>query len=355
MQLRTLCTTLLMLLTFSLFAQVPPPVVEPRAYDFLRGENLKICVPSCPVSSDALEIQNIGNHQRFQTWTAEEHEETYDFLQRIRSCWNRCDYTRSYMVYGQTSPNLRSEKFHWQVIPYPEDGWSRLKQLQVIWNVSFGASFLSEKERIAQATQLRQYTQYLPENYQRVQAKGPSDDPFCNPGVTGNQCVYEGDEMLVLYDHAPVRIVEENPHFLITPKKHKETFGELTASEYKEAMALAEKVTDYFQESYPQSTLHFFHKTGKAAGQTVPHWHMHVIVVKEDAYLPSFEFPCVKSPTSCTRLDSPFRHIKMKFGQFCQSCKNFVFLMLPHRKLPPKVLEQRVEFYKEEFNDTFEF
>lgn len=339
----------------SCHAEVPNPVIESHAYDFLRGENIKICVPARPLSSDALEVQNIGNHQRFQTWTAEDHAESYDFLQRIRSCWDKCHYTRSYLVYGKTSPNLRSERFHWQAVPYPENGWPHLKQLGVIWNVAFGPPQLSEEDRTALASHERGQTEYLPEHYRIVRGNETSDDPFCNPEVTENQCVYQGNEMLILYNYAPMRMADEAPHFLIIPKKHRESFGELTPSEYLEAMAMANKLTDYFQESYPQSTLHFFHKTGKPAGQTVPHWHMHVIVIKEDAYLPSFEFPCVKTPTSCTRLDSPFRQISQKAGQLCQSCKNFVFLMLPPRKLPPDELHKRVAFYRNELNDSFSF
>jgi len=329
-------------------AAIPVPIVRSQPYDFQRGENLKICVPTCPLSSDGLEVQNIGNHQRFQEWTDKEHLESYKMIQQVRSCWERCGYAKSYLVYGRTSPNLRSETFHWEVVPYPENGWNKLKQLRVIWNVSFGSSFLTEKERVMIASGLREQMQSLDEPYTTANSAEKGDDAFCDPDVIAKQCVHEGKEMVVLYNYAPVKVVEESPHFLIIPKRHRGNFNELTASEYSEAMQLATKITDYFHDFYPQSTLHLYHKTGQPAGQSVPHWHLHVVVVKEDAYLPSFEFPCVKSPTSCTSLDSPFRHVSQKFGQFCQSCQNFVYLMLPQRKLSQEDLAQRVTYYQEE-------
>jgi len=332
---------------FSLKA-TPDPVIQPQPYDFQRGKYLKICVPTCPLANDGLEIQNIGNHQRFQDWTAADHMESYDMIQRIRSCWGRCGYARDYLVYGRTSPNLRSETFRWEVVPYPDDGWNRIKQIGVIWNVSFGTSFLSEKERVIIASRMREQMQDLEAPYTIPTSKLKGDDPFCDPEVIARQCVYEGKEMVVLYNYAPVKVVEESPHFLIVPKRHRQNFNELKASEYREAMKLAGKISDYFQENYPQSTLHLFHKTGELAGQTVPHWHLHVIVVAENAYLPSFEFPCVKSPTSCTRLDSPFRLVSQKVGRFCQSCQNFVALMLPHRKLAEEDLAERVSYYQAE-------
>jgi len=338
-----------LLLALSLpLAATPDPMIRPQPYDFQRGKYLKICVPTCPLSNDGLQIQNIGNHQRFQDWNAADHMESYDMIHRIRSCWDQCGYAKAYLVYGRTSPSLRSETFHWEVVPYPDDGWNQLKQIGVIWNVSFGSSFLTEKERVVIASGMREQMQYLDEPYDIHLSQQKSDDPFCDPEVINKQCIHDGKEMLVLYNYAPVKVVEESPHFLIIPKNHRENFNELKSSEYNEAMKLAKKISDYFQENYPQSTLHLYHKTGEAAGQTVPHWHLHVVVVKEDAYLPSFEFPCVKSPTSCTRLDSPFRLVSQKVGQFCQSCQNFVYLMLPHRKLSEEDLAERVTYYQGE-------
>lgn len=327
---------------------VPKPVINLQPYDFLRGESLKACVPRCPLANDAIEIQSINNHQRFQDWTHAEHYEAYDMIQRVRSCWSRCGAADSYLVYGRTSPNLRSETFHWQVVPYSEKGWPALKQISVVWNASFGVDPLAEKERIAAAEALKAPMATLSSPYRIERAFEKSDDPFCDPVVLKKQGIYEGREMMVLYNYAPVRLVDDSPHFLIIPKKHKPTFSELSASEYQEAMVLAQKIGDYFRKKHPQSTLHLFHKSGEMAGQTVPHWHMHVIVVEEDFYLPSFEFPCIKTPTACTSPTSPFRFLGQKFGRLCQSCQNFVYIMLPHRKLSDETLAERVEFYKKE-------
>ncbi len=148
MRIRKIFLPLFLFAIFPLLSegQQEPPAGRP--YDLLRGENLKICVPACYYCNDALEIQNIGNHQRFAEWNAAEQAETYDFLQRIVSSWNKSSYAHSYLVYGMTTPSLRSERFRWEVIPYADDGWNTLKQIKVIWNVSFGSPHNSEDERI---------------------------------------------------------------------------------------------------------------------------------------------------------------------------------------------------------------
>jgi diadenosine tetraphosphate (Ap4A) HIT family hydrolase len=349
-----LTPAIFLFLAFPLFSDIPKPLHAPRAYDLLRGENLKICVPACYYCDDALEIQNIGNHQRFCQWNAAEQAETYDLLQRIANTWNKSNYAHNYLAYGMTTPNLRCERFSWAVIPYPDNGWNRLKQIRVIWNVAFGSPQNSDEERVAKANSIKEQTQYLSDPYMPDYGSGkPAKDAFCDGKVIENQRVFEGKRINVFYDRAPERIVDENPHFLITPKRHAVKLTELTEDEYTESMETAQKIANYFQRDNPRCTLHMLHKTGEAAGQTVPHWHLHVIVVKDDAYLPSFQFPCVKSPTSCTRISSPFLHLQRQFGRIWQGCQNFIYLMLPNRKLTDEELNERVAFYSREFEQSF--
>lgn len=69
--------------------------------------------------------------------------------------------------------------------------------------------------------------------------------------------------------------------FLIVTKSHKETFDQLTEEEYLEAMELTDKLCRYFFDQNLAIKAYIYHKSGKRAGQTVCHWHLHVTFMKE--------------------------------------------------------------------------
>lgn len=102
-----------------------------------------------------------------------------------------------------------------------------------------------------------------------------SSDPFCNQEVIDKQRVFAGKKVTLLYNYKPLG--NDQLHFLIVPKEHRETFTHLTQEEYLETAQLASKVMTHFREKgFPVA--HLFHKSGSAAGQTVPHWHLHLIL-----------------------------------------------------------------------------
>jgi diadenosine tetraphosphate (Ap4A) HIT family hydrolase len=107
-------------------------------------------------------------------------------------------------------------------------------------------------------------------------------DPFCNPEIIQKQLVFEGSEVNVLYNYAPIGLGQEKLHFLIVPKIHRVGFSELSQTEYLEAMELSQKLINFYQKrNHP--IVYVFHKTGVEAGQTVPHWHQHIVFAETGA------------------------------------------------------------------------
>nr|QIQ10885.1 hypothetical protein OJOKFFHK_00028 [uncultured bacterium] len=88
--------------------------------------------------------------------------------------------------------------------------------------------------------------------------------------------MFEGKYVNILYNYAPIAIDENKLHFMLVPKAHREMFSELSVDEYLEASALEQKLGAYYKRQGYQAA-YLFNKTGAEAGQTVPHWHEHVI------------------------------------------------------------------------------
>ena len=75
---------------------------------------------------------------------------------------------------------------------------------------------------------------------------------------------------------------------MIVSKRHCFAFHLLTEEEYREAMELTqrlqERVQNHFKgEGRPIQKVYAYHKTGEDAGQSVPHWHMHVVMTQNGA------------------------------------------------------------------------
>ena len=147
------------------------------------------------------------------------------------------------------------------------------------------------------------------------------NDAFCNPKVLDKQRVFEGKEINVLYNYAPIGLGEEKLHFLIVPKEHHPNFSDLTKSEYLESMQLSQKLIKFYQGK-GFHTAYLFDKTGAEAGQTVPHWHEHVV------------FTATKT--------------QELFGKWTV-LKNMVLGSSP---LPPKELQNRVQSLKKELAEV---
>ncbi|EHQ87980.1 HIT family protein [Desulfosporosinus youngiae] len=98
-----------------------------------------------------------------------------------------------------------------------------------------------------------------------------------------NECVFctlpeevnlvENELVRAFYDKYPV----SEGHVLIVPKKHASSFFEATAEEMASVGELLTKVKALLDERFHPDGYNVGVNVGSAAGQTVFHWHMHVI------------------------------------------------------------------------------
>jgi histidine triad (HIT) family protein len=96
---------------------------------------------------------------------------------------------------------------------------------------------------------------------------------FCNPEVLHKQTVFESQNYWVLADYAPINY----GHLLIVPKRHMERLDELDPSLGNELLSVYKRVSDAFKALLHCTDTNIIEKNGKAAGQSVPHVHFHVI------------------------------------------------------------------------------
>jgi diadenosine tetraphosphate (Ap4A) HIT family hydrolase len=227
-----------------------------------EGQTMDVIVPENPLASNSLQIMPKGDMENVH--------ETYDLLRRIVQIWEKRG-VHDYMIFGKHTPN---HPFHWEIVPFPKEGFRFWKRFSVLWNMTFGSSRLSDKDRNAIA---ENYRKEFPLSYESnpEPAEVIGNDPFCNQEVIDRQLVFEGNEVRVLYNHAPI-VLGEGLHFLIVPKQHKTRFSDLSETEYLEAMQWVQRLVEYYRnKGYPIA--YIFDKTGTEAGQTVPHWHEHVV------------------------------------------------------------------------------
>ncbi len=174
-----------------------------------------------------------------------------------------------------------------------------------------------------------------------------ANDPFCDPEVIKKQMIIAGEHVYVLLDYAHFRLIGDKPHFLIIPKEHRSTFKELTEGEYLESMAFARKIARYFKAQDAANTLHLFHKNGERAGQTIPHWHLHLIVMKESNSATVQNGLIDISSVRSTGLSSPYYRAADGIEVFYNSARNFIALLIPRSIKSEDNLEKEVEYWRE--------
>jgi ATP adenylyltransferase len=76
-----------------------------------------------------------------------------------------------------------------------------------------------------------------------------------------------------LLDSYPVA----NGHALVIPKRHVATIWDLAAKEYADVFDLVRQVKEILQNQYNPQGFNVGVNSGEAAGQSVPHAHIHVI------------------------------------------------------------------------------
>lgn len=95
--------------------------------------------------------------------------------------------------------------------------------------------------------------------------------PFCS--LPSDRILGENDKALWFRDGFPV----SPGHILVVPKRHVASFFETTAEERVALLALLDLAKITVQESDAPDGFNIGINVGTAAGQTVPHLHIHLI------------------------------------------------------------------------------
>ena len=95
--------------------------------------------------------------------------------------------------------------------------------------------------------------------------------PFCP--VPSDRVLHERDTALAIRDGYPV----SPGHTLIIPKRHVASFFDVTDAEREDLMSLLAAARDELDRQFHPAGYNIGINDGAAAGQTVPHVHIHLI------------------------------------------------------------------------------
>ncbi len=103
---------------------------------------------------------------------------------------------------------------------------------------------------------------------------------FCKlaNGVFPTNSIYEDEDFNVILDLAPA----SKGHALILPKQHADNLYELPDETAGKALVLAKKLAKTMKEKLGCDGLNVVQNNGTVAGQTVFHFHVHLIPRYED-------------------------------------------------------------------------
>ena len=98
---------------------------------------------------------------------------------------------------------------------------------------------------------------------------------FCKlaNGVFPTNSIYEDDTFKVILDASPAT----KGHALILPKSHADNIFELDDDTLAKAMVLAKKIAANMKDKLNCDGINVIQNNGEAAGQSVLHYHLHVI------------------------------------------------------------------------------
>jgi histidine triad (HIT) family protein len=103
----------------------------------------------------------------------------------------------------------------------------------------------------------------------------PDDCIFCKiiAGELPAQKVFEDDQTVAFMDIAPAT----RGHLLVIPRTHSRNLLEITAEDLAAVAATAQRMAQRINERLSPDGINLHNACGAAAGQTVFHFHMHVI------------------------------------------------------------------------------
>ena len=98
---------------------------------------------------------------------------------------------------------------------------------------------------------------------------------FCDivNGKAPSEIIFENEHVLGFLDIRPLNY----GHSLVIPKNHFENFLDVPKSDLESVVTAAQKISEAIKLSMNTDGLNIVANTGRAAGQTVFHFHFHII------------------------------------------------------------------------------
>lgn len=100
-----------------------------------------------------------------------------------------------------------------------------------------------------------------------------NDCPFCNINNAKDDIVWESKYSIAILDRYPVSA----GHTLVIPKRHIKSYFDLTQDEVTDLWSMVNDVKEALNYMYEPDGYNIGINIGEAAGQTIPHCHIHVI------------------------------------------------------------------------------
>ena len=98
---------------------------------------------------------------------------------------------------------------------------------------------------------------------------------FCKiiDGSIPSKKVYEDDDVLAILDISQATV----GHTLVMPKKHYANILEIPADTYTKVMLKAKEIAEKLDKKLKPKGINILNNWGEVAGQTVMHYHVHIL------------------------------------------------------------------------------
>ncbi|WP_313182018.1 HIT family protein [Lacrimispora sp.] len=135
---------------------------------------------------------------------------------------------------------------------------------------------------------------------------------FCKiaNGVIPSETIYEDDMFRVILDLGPA----SRGHALILPKQHYKDICELEEETAKKVLPLAAKIGNAMKNSLGCAGFNVVQNNGKVAGQTVFHFHVHLIPRYEEGPVMVSWVPGEADPGELTQTGDAIRSALLSEG-----------------------------------------
>src|SRR5438045_532919 len=96
---------------------------------------------------------------------------------------------------------------------------------------------------------------------------------FCEDPIIKKRAIASNDLAWAFLSNIPI----VPGHTLVAPIRHATSFGDLTTKEVEAVLGLRAEVATALREKFSAEGFNFAWNEGEIAGQSVPHFHLHVL------------------------------------------------------------------------------